>query len=390
MAQPRTCLSIPKTIVLDGNRLSKTREQLLLGDATLNNTLKILLKEANFWLTQGPWTVTSKKFPSPSFDKHDYVSQAPYWWRSPDSEIYIRRDGVHNPECDKYTDKLDKSKVFQSSYILSLAWYYTGDSTYSNHASIILRTWFIDPSTRMNPHLNHAQLIPNLNTGRCIGIIDFSQAYTSVLDAVETLNAGAPGWTVSDSREFQEWNRCFLDWLVHSTFGIEESAQHNNHGMFAAMQKAAIALFVGDLELVKREVFGIRERIDREISSDGAQTFELERTRSWHYSAFNLVALTRLAAIGNKVGIDLWEYRGEQGQSLHDAVDFLLPSAMGEKKWEFEEKDFKPYAVWDVVQAAAEAGNGRAKRALQRIPEPPGGSLWVLRPAPEQLDAVTR
>ena len=48
----------------------------------------------------------------------------------------------------------------------------------------------------------------------------------------------------------------------------------------------------------------------RRSPADGSQPQELARTRSWHYSTFDLVAYTRLAAIGRHVGVDLWAYRG--------------------------------------------------------------------------------
>ncbi|KAJ6612033.1 alginate lyase-domain-containing protein [Mycena sp. CBHHK59/15] len=137
-------------------------------------------------------------------DIHDYASQAPYFWPSHTSDgcPYVNRDGVHNPEVDKYTDHNDRGSMFQSSYILALAWYYTGKTQYATHAGDILRTWFITSATRMNPNLNHAQFIPCANTGRSIGIIDFSQQYTSVLDAAAILASGAPGWSTSDISAF--------------------------------------------------------------------------------------------------------------------------------------------------------------------------------------------
>ncbi|MGW0143695.1 alginate lyase family protein [Streptomyces calvus] len=47
----------------------------------------------------------------------------------------------------------------------------------------------------------------------------------------------------------------------------------------------------------------------RRSPPDGSQPQQLARTRSRHYSAFTLVAHTRLAAIGQHVGADLWATR---------------------------------------------------------------------------------
>jgi hypothetical protein len=334
--------------------------------------------------------VTNKKILPPGGDVHDYASQAPYWWPSPtpDGCPYINRDGVRNPEVDNYTDHNDRGLMFQSSYILSLAWYYTGNEKYAKHAGDILRTWFLTPETLMNPNLNHAQIIPCANEGRSIGIIDFSQQYTAVVDAAAILAAGAPGWSKTDISGFRQWNVDFLNWLETSQFGIDETAAQNNHGTFAIMQSAGLALFVGDKALATNKVELIKPRITSFIQPNGSQPLELVRTRSWHYSTFDLVAYTRLAAIGRHVGVDLWSYKGTGGQSIQGAVDFITPTATG-APWPYPELEFHAYAASDIIHAAADAGNSKAKAAVGKLETPPGGDLWLLRPAVEQLDPVT-
>ncbi|KAH8690629.1 alginate lyase-domain-containing protein [Talaromyces proteolyticus] len=388
-------MDYPNTIILDGVQLAETRTLLISGkDKFLQGALGRLERRAHEWLTQGPWSVVNKVKPPPSGDIHDYTSLAPYWWPSPtaDGSPYVRRDGEKNPEVYNYSDRLNAENVFTASYELSLAWFYTSNESYSRHAANILRTWFISPTTRMNPNLNHAQVIPHANNGRCIGIIDFSQGYTSVIDAAillagDSSGQPAPGWTREDIAGFQNWNVEFLHWLTNSSFGREESAQQNNHGTFAAMQKAAIARFVGNHEQAKREILNIRERINASIASDGSQPEELERTRSWHYSIFNLLALTRIAAIGQKVGVDLWSYQGPQGQSITKAIEYLIPAAISKATWQGAEKEFLPFAAADVLRAAAVAGSELARIAVPKLLLPPD-DIWVLRPAPEQLDAV--
>jgi hypothetical protein len=386
------------TVVIDGPRLALTRLKLRLGDRGLKRTLRDLTAQADQWMTQGPWTVTDKDQVPPSGDKHDYFSQAPYWWPSgpktddnPYGCPYVQKDGQRNPDVDKMTDRPEVGKVFESAYELSLAWYYTGKRGYAEHAADILRTWFVTPATRMNPSLNHAQFIPCLYDGRSIGIIDFSQGFTSLLDAAAILDTGAPGWTKGDHAGFRTWNKQFLDWLVNSDFGKEESAADNNHGTFSDMQIAAIAAAVGDRDLARTVLRDARtRRIDTQIAPDGSQPQELARTRSFHYSTFNLVAYTRMAAVGRHVGVDLWHYTGPTGSNLFKAVDFLLPAATGAAPWPYPDLEFKAYAASDLVHAAADAGDRRARAARGKLQAPPGGDLWSLRPAVEQLDSIAQ
>lgn len=386
---------VPHTAVLDGARLQQTKVRLDRGDPQLRRTVKALTTRADKWLNQGPWTVVDKPRPAPGGDVHEYLSQAPYWWPSktptqdnPWGCPYVQRDGERNPEVDTGTDRQDVEKTFDSAYDLSLAWYYTGDKRYAEKAGQVLRTWFLDPATRMNPNLNHAQFIPCKYDGRAIGIIDFSQSYTSVLDAIALLETGAPGWSAKDRSAMAKWNTDFRDWLKNSDFGKQEAAATNNHGTFYDMQLAALAYTTGDKDLARRTVLDSRtKRIAPQIAADGSQPQELTRTRSWHYSTFDLVAYTRLAAIGRHVGVNLWAYQGPDGQSLFKAVDYLLPAATG-AAWPHPELEFHRFAATDVVHAAADAGDKQAQRAVPLLEEPPGGDLWALRPAAEQLDSI--
>jgi len=387
---------VPRTAVLDGSRLQQTRVRLDHGDAQLARALKVLTARADNWLDQGPWTVVDKPKPAPGGDVHDYLSQAPYWWPSQPKTAdnpwgcpYVQRDGQRNPEVDTGTDRQDVEKVFDSTYDLSLAWYYTGQKRYAEKAAAVLRTWFLAPDTRMNPNLNHGQFIPCKYDGRAIGIIDFSQSYTSVLDAVAILDTGAPGWSKGDRTAMRAWNVRFRDWLAGSAFGKEEGAAKNNHGTFYDMQLAALAYATGDKDLARRTVLDARAlRIDPQIAADGSQPQELARTRSWHYSTFDLVAYTRLAAIGRHLGVNLWSYEGPDGQGLFKAVDYLLPAATGAEPWTYPELEFHRFAASDVVHAAADAGDVRAQEAVPLLEAPPGGDLWALRPAAEQLDSI--
>ncbi|MGQ4384509.1 alginate lyase family protein [Streptomyces sp. SAS_270] len=387
---------VPGTVVLDGTRLQQAKVRLDQGDPQLKGALRDLTARADNWLGQGPWTVVDKPRPAPGGDVHDYLSQAPYWWPSQPKSAdnpwgcpYVQRDGQRNPEVDTGTDRQDAEKVFDSTYELSLAWYYTGRKQYAEKAAAVLRTWFLDPATRMNPELEHGQFIPCKYDGRAIGIIDFSQSYTSVLDAIALLNTGAPGWSKSDRTAMRAWNADFRDWLADSAFGKEEGAAKNNHGTFYDLQLAALAYATGDRDLARRTVLDSRaRRIDLQIAADGSQPQELARTRSWHYSTFDLVAYTRLAAIGRHVGVNLWTYRGPDGQSLFGAVDYLLPAATGARPWPYPELEFHRYAASDVVHAAADAGDRAAKTAVPKLEAPPGGDLWALRPAAEQLDSI--
>ncbi|CAK7202347.1 hypothetical protein SEUCBS139899_005070 [Sporothrix eucalyptigena] len=405
---------VPQTVTLDGRELAAIRARLRSSNKAADNdevvalrsALSLLTTEADGWLTQGPWSVTSKAKAGPSGNIHDYVSQAPYFWPDPEKasnggKPYIQRDGQKNPEVLNYTDRVFLEKVFRSSYVLALAWFYTGDVRYANHAALVLRTWFVAPATAMRPNLNHAQLIPGINDGRAIGIIDFSQAYASVLDAAVLLTSHQKdqdnqeqGWTAEDDASFRAWNTAFLAWMVDGEFGQMEHANRSNHGSFAAMLVASIAAYVGDTAQVAREVvYAVHEHVPATIEADGQQPAELARTRSWHYSTFNLLALTRLAMVADREAERLERQEGKKGErlwpSLYAAIEYVLPAATGGRdKWPHPDLQFEQFAAADFVRAAAATGHPASQAAVPKLMMPPDGDTWPIRPAPEQLDPV--
>jgi hypothetical protein len=387
-------LRVPKTVVLDGSRLASTRKTVEAGG--LAHTVGLLTAYAKPYLTQGPWSVMDKPELPPSGNKHDYLSEAPYWWptepataSNPYGCPYVDKDGDTNPAIYNITDHAEELTLVTAVYYLTLAWYYTGKAQYADRAELDLRTWFINSATRMDPNLNFTQFIPCQVTGRGIGIIDFSQGFTDILDSTAILDAGAPSWTTADHNGMQTWYREFLSCLKTSPNAAQEAAQTNNHGSFFDLQEAGLALATGQKTLAKNIVKAAEtKRLNVQLAADGTEPLEITRTRSWHYSIFNLTALTRLAMLGQQVGVNLWKYTTPSGGTLFKSINFLIPAATGAATWQYPEMDFLAYAATDVIHAAADAGDHTAKSAVSKLPPPPGGDLWTLRPAPEQLDPV--
>ena len=173
--------------------LNETKRRLDANDAALRPALDRLKRDADRALGAGPFAVTHKELAPPSGDKHDYMSVAPYWWPNPrtaDGLPYLRRDGEVNPERDQTSDRKRFGDLIQCVKTLALGYFFTGRENYAAHAAKLLRAWFIDDATQMNPHLRYAQAIPGLNQGRGAGIIE-THNLPELLDAVGLLNASS-------------------------------------------------------------------------------------------------------------------------------------------------------------------------------------------------------
>jgi len=98
-----------------------------------------ILRAAEGYLPEAPVTITAFPAVRSAGGKHNYSSEGDYWWPDP---------------------------------ALSAAWLITKTDHYAAHAVRHLRAWFVDESTRINPHLEFVQAIHGRTTGRGIGIID--------------------------------------------------------------------------------------------------------------------------------------------------------------------------------------------------------------------------
>lgn len=287
-------------------------------------------------LSAGPFSVTHKSTLPPSGDKHDYMSVGPYWWPDPaksDGLPYIRRDGEVNPDFSsaKY-DHAEFDELTATVHDLALAWQITAEPRYARRAADLLRIWFLDPATRMNPHLLYGQSIPGVCAGRGIGLID-TQRLIRLLDDLALIAAELPQ---SEINSLRAWMTQFLDWMLTHEFGKAERREHNNHGTWCDVQLAGYALFIGRLDLAREVITQAPERrIFRHIDPDGRQPYELARTRSLSYSCYNLEGLFALAWMGRHLGIDLWNARSSDGRCLRAAIDFLARYADASRAWPY-------------------------------------------------------
>ena len=311
----------PRVFQLNPASLARLKQR---PDPALN---ALATKEAEKAMKTLPLSVMDKKPTPPSGDKHDYMSMARYYWpnpATPNHMPYVRRDGYDNPEIKTISDHDNLAHMTKASRALALGYYLTGDERYAEHAILLLRAWFLAPATAMHPNLNFAQYKAGLNTGEAFGILD-ARSLPLAIDAVGLL-AGSKSWTAVDDTGIRRWFADYYTWLTNSAAGKHESAAHNNHGSWFQEQAAPIAVYLDRTEDARRMAERVREqRIPNQIDAQGMQKYEMARTKSFSYSAFNLEALTLFAATVAPLGVDLYKPVTPGAPGILTAIDALMP-----------------------------------------------------------------
>ena len=310
--------------ILDAKQLAYAKAHL--KDAAYSQAFRNLVSLADGDLLLKPPTVMTKEYIPASGSKHDYVSLARYAWpdeTQPNGLPYVMRDGVSNPELKKF-DRNKLSAMANAVYRLSLAYYFSGEEKYAQKATELIRVWFIDKKTKVNPNLRFAQHIPGKADGRCYGVID-AYSYVEMLDGVQLLEK-SKSFTQKDSKLLKAWFSQLLKWLLTHPQAIEESYQKNNHATAYDVQVAAYALYTGNKKVFSDIVDNFpKRRIATQIMPDGKQPYELRRTLAFGYSQYNLTHIIDLMLMIKHQGVDFRQYCVSGEHSFFKAMDFLAP-----------------------------------------------------------------
>src|SRR5580658_6190893 len=121
-----------------------------------------------------PPAITDQAATNSQGGPHDFFSQADYDWPNPTNKSglpYVSRDGMSNPNnFDGHRMAMRNMKDAVAA--LAAAYALTGDDQYAPKAAALIKVFFLDEKTRMDPNLNYAQAVLGQSSGRSYGVID--------------------------------------------------------------------------------------------------------------------------------------------------------------------------------------------------------------------------
>ena len=130
-----------------------------------------ILKAADAALDLEPITITRYPAKLSQGGPHDFYSNADYFWpdpAKPDGLPYINRDGESNPN-NFFQHRIAMRQLRDAVAALAAAYKIAGEERYVVKAATLLRVFFLDPQTRMNPNLQFTQAVPGASPGRQAG-----------------------------------------------------------------------------------------------------------------------------------------------------------------------------------------------------------------------------
>jgi hypothetical protein len=312
-----------------------------------------ILKAANNALTLAPVTITEFHPALSNGGPHDYYSNGDYWWPNPNTTNglpYVQRDGQTDPK--NFNDDRDCLRRMDNAVAaLAAAYKITGDDRYAAKAAELLRVFFLDPATMMNPNLQYAQAIPGVSPGRGTGIID-TLHLIEVPRAVEVMEK-SPAFPPEVTAGLKKWFVDYVNWMRTSENGVQESNALNNHAVAFWLQVAVFAQFTGDQKNEDacrkrfKEVF-----VPKQMAADGSFPRELARTKPYGYSTFQLGNMVTLCQVLSTPQDDLWQFQLADGRGIRKAVEFMYPYLADKNKWlaDGRRKDIQAWDGWPARQ----------------------------------------
>jgi hypothetical protein len=232
---------------------------------------------------------------------------------------------------------------------LAAAYALTGDDKYAPKAAALIKVFFLDEKTRMNPNLNYAQAILGKYSGGSFGVID--TLHLAELPVAVRFLEKSPAFDPVVDQGFKKWLTDYIAWMTTSTNGVKEMNAKNNHSIAYFVQLASFARFTGDekmLELSRRRFKEVL--LPKQMAADGSFPQELRRTKPYGYSIFQADNVAALCVLLSTPAEDYWKLPA--ARNAGQAMTFIYPYLADKSKWLADQrgKDIQHWESWPARQ----------------------------------------
>mmetsp|Transcript_27855 Transcript_27855/g.42176 ORF Transcript_27855/g.42176 Transcript_27855/m.42176 type:complete len:757 (+) Transcript_27855:105-2375(+) len=317
-------------IFYDEATLASEKKLFQEGDTSVKLVVDKLLKDANSALNVGPWSVVHKPNDFVALgEPNDYFSRSSFYWPTENGGWEYRKGEyypgtmLHDSESYKY-DRTRLNDMQRNTTILALAYFMTEEDKYAEVVARNLRTWFIENSTAMSPHLLYANVWNN--TGHSAGIIDMKDLYF-LLDAIRLVER--KGFlSKNEQLKLRSWFEIYLNWIETSQQGIEAYClSENAHGVFYDVQVVAISAYLND---TAKAIYYIERSFSRMKKYLATFDSSPKSYRTTYQHLFALQGWSTLARMAEHLHRYLWTWHSKHGISGLCRIAEVLPDG---PKW---------------------------------------------------------
>lgn len=216
------------------------------------------------------------------------MSISRYWHPDSTGAHTIYRDGITNPLVEQF-DRPKLAEMSSGVFTLALAYYMSGEEDYAEKAADVLKKWFFEPYSRMNPNMNFAQIrlgVPDTGGGGSPGIIDAND-FIQVIDAASLIYDSA-SWSGQSHIQLKEWFYQFSRWVIRNYNA--DAYNTTNVSTWLDVQRAIYFMLSEQEDKLNSGFYipPVSERINTHFDASGNQPNEVTRGRPQHYVYFNL------------------------------------------------------------------------------------------------------
>jgi hypothetical protein len=303
-----------------------------------------ILAAGERYLTLAPTPLTSLASPRSPGTPRDYFSEA-----APDTNSETAT--TTQPPFTAHRDALFTLGLAVPA--LAAAYLLTAEERYAEHALLHLRTWFVDPATRMTPQLDFgsvplAQASPaEPAAGSFQGILE-TLPLVEIAQAIPFL-AVSPALSEAALKQLHAWFAAYLLWLTRPedtgprlpALARDRKDHHGTSWLLQVSAYSCMAVPAGDISRSEDNTLAaLRHRFQSttlraQVSFEGKFQHELSSDFPYRYSLFNLDMLAATCQLLSTRFDNLWDYSLEDGPSMRAAIAYHFPFIADRTKWPF-------------------------------------------------------
>lgn len=324
-----------------------------LAQTVAENDRARILKLADEALKLKPPAVTDAIATNSEGGPHDFFSQGDYYWPNKTNATglpYVGHDGESNPIVFS-EHRMAMRRMKDAVAALAAAYAISGDDKYVPKAAELIRVFFLDEKTKMNPRLDYAQAVLGQSRGNPFGIID--TLHLAELPVAVSFLEKSRAFDPAVDRGLKQWFTNYSGWITTSTNGVKEMNNPNNHSIACFVQLASFAKFTGDQKLLELSRQRFKEvLLPNQMADDGSFTRELKRTKPYGYSIFQADNLAILCVLLSTPEENLWKFSTPDGRTAKRSIEFIYPYLADKSKWlaDGRPKDVTHWDDWPMRQ----------------------------------------